>query len=164
MYNNVATQPVPPGDGFTATNWTTTTTPTTSSDNYTTVKTDAVVKEMEQQKAQLTKQREEYVRKVSVLRRELDQLRLQKTQLMGSSKSSDRDISNILKENDKLQSEIQGKMKAIQNVIEMLSSIIKDGKSVADLEASLNEVANAHENAWTATPEKNRSSYSHSQK
>ncbi|CAH1982974.1 unnamed protein product [Acanthoscelides obtectus] len=103
MYNNVATQPVPPGDGFTATNWTTTTTPTTSSDNYTTVKTDAVVKEMEQQKAQLTKQREEYVRKVSVLRRELDQLRLQKTQLMGSSKSSDRDISNILKENDKLQ-------------------------------------------------------------
>ncbi|CAH2018895.1 unnamed protein product [Acanthoscelides obtectus] len=54
----------------------------------------------------------------------------------------------------KQMSEIQGKMKAIQNVIEMLSSIIKDGKSVADLEASLNEVANAHENAWTATPEK----------
>lgn len=35
------------------------------------------------------------------------------------------------------QDEIQGKMKAIQNVIEMLSGIIKDGKSVTDLEAML---------------------------
>lgn len=35
------------------------------------------------------------------------------------------------------QEEIQGKMKAIQNVIEMLSSIIKDGKSISDLEAML---------------------------
>lgn len=35
------------------------------------------------------------------------------------------------------QDEIQGKMKAIQNVIDMLSSIIKDGKSISDLEAML---------------------------
>ncbi|VEN36928.1 unnamed protein product [Callosobruchus maculatus] len=155
------TQPAPPGEGFTTNNWTTTT-PATST--YSANKTDAVAKEMEQQKAQLTKQREEYVRKVSVLRKELDQLRLQKTQLMGSNRSSDKDLANILKENDKLQSEIQGKMKAIQNVIEMLSSIIKDGKSVADLEASLNEEAHVVETAKSSTPEKSRSSYSHSHK
>lgn len=54
---------------------------------------------MEQQKAQLVKQREDYVKKIAVLRRELDQLRLQKQDLIGDGHHS----SNILKENDKLQ-------------------------------------------------------------
>ncbi|KAJ8950667.1 hypothetical protein NQ314_007797 [Rhamnusium bicolor] len=96
----------------------------------------AVAQEMQQQKAQLAKQREDYVRKVSVLRHELDQLRMQKQELVGDG-TSDRDLGNILRENDKLQEEIQGKMKAIHNVIEMLSSIIKDGRTVSDLESSL---------------------------
>lgn len=54
---------------------------------------------MQQQKAQLIKQREDYVRKVSVLRRELEQLRVQKQELVGDGHHS----SNILRENDKLQ-------------------------------------------------------------
>lgn len=54
---------------------------------------------MQQQKAQLIKQREDYVRKVTVLRRELDQLRLQKQELVGDGHHG----SAILKENDKLQ-------------------------------------------------------------
>ncbi|KAJ8922890.1 hypothetical protein NQ315_007926 [Exocentrus adspersus] len=96
----------------------------------------AVAQEMQQQRAQLAKQREDYVKKVSVLRHELDQLRLQKQELVGDS-STDRDLANILRENDKLQEEIQGKMKAIHNVIEMLSSIIKDGRTLPDLESAL---------------------------
>lgn len=54
---------------------------------------------MLQQKAQLIKQREDYVRKVTVLRHELEQLRLQKQELVNDGHSS----SNILRENDKLQ-------------------------------------------------------------
>lgn len=62
----------------------------------------AVAQEMQQQKAQLVKQREDYVKKVSVLRHELEQLRLQKQELVGDG-STDRDLANILRENDKLQ-------------------------------------------------------------
>ncbi|XP_060531373.1 zinc finger matrin-type protein CG9776 isoform X2 [Cylas formicarius] len=96
-----------------------------------------VVQEMQQQKAQLTKQREDYVRKASVLRKELEQLRHQKQDLINDG-SSDKELKVIVKENEKLQEQIQGKMKAILNVIEMLSSIIKDGQSVENLEAQLN--------------------------
>lgn len=98
---------------------------------------DAVAQEMQQQKAQLIQQREDYVKKASVLRYELDQLRMQKQDLVGNGQSPDMDLTNILKQNDKLQDEIQGKLKAIHNVIEMLSSIIKDNKSISDLEAEL---------------------------
>ncbi|KAK9870308.1 hypothetical protein WA026_006393 [Henosepilachna vigintioctopunctata] len=99
---------------------------------------DAVANEMKQQKAQLHKQREDYVKKVIVLRRELDLLRNQKHELLGNH-SPTRDLDSIVKENEKLQDEIQTKMKAITNVIEMLSSIIKDGLSLADLEHQLRE-------------------------
>lgn len=58
---------------------------------------------MQQQKAQLIKQREDYVKKVAVLRHELEQLRIQKQELVGDGRSSNRDLNNILKENDKLQ-------------------------------------------------------------
>ncbi|KAJ8945424.1 hypothetical protein NQ318_009880 [Aromia moschata] len=124
-------QPAPPGESFSSEGWM----PSTST-NYGASQKDAVVQEMQQQKAQLIKQREDYVKKVSVLRHELEQLRMQKQELIGEG-TPDRDLGNILRENDKLQEEIQGKMKAIHNVIEMLSSIIKDGRSISDLEASL---------------------------
>lgn len=62
----------------------------------------AVAQEMQQQRAQLVKQREDYVKKVSVLRHELEQLRLQKQELVADG-STDRDLANILRENDKLQ-------------------------------------------------------------
>nr|XP_023017651.1 zinc finger matrin-type protein CG9776-like isoform X1 [Leptinotarsa decemlineata] len=130
QYPNQTTQPILPGEGtVTSTEW--------GSATYTPTQKDAVAQEMQQQKAQLTKQREDYVRKASVLRHELEQLRIQKQELVGNGRSPDRELANILRQNDKLQEEIQGKMKAIHNVIEMLSSIIKDGQSIADLEASL---------------------------
>lgn len=56
------------------------------------------------------------------------------------------------------QEEIQGKMKAIQNVIDMLSGIIKDGKSISDLEAMLS----AGDNDKFKSPTKlQQSSYKH---
>ncbi|KAL3266280.1 hypothetical protein HHI36_010460 [Cryptolaemus montrouzieri] len=110
---------------------------------------DAVANEMKQQKAQLLKQREDYVKKVIVLRRELELLRNQKHELIGSS-SPPRDLDSIVRENEKLQDEIQTKMKAITNVIEMLSSIIKDGLSLSDLEHQIRE----------ESPKKSRSSKS----
>lgn len=62
-----------------------------------------MAQEIEQQKAQLIKQREDYVKKVSVLRHELEQLRIQKQDLVGDGRNTKRDLGNILKENDKLQ-------------------------------------------------------------
>lgn len=57
---------------------------------------------MKHQKAELMKQREEYERRVSVLRRELELLRRQKHELL-QNHSSDRDRDHILRENSKLQ-------------------------------------------------------------
>lgn len=65
----------------------------------------AVAQERKQQNAQLIKQREDYVRKARVLRRELDLLRNQKHEIMAEN-SSQRDMEPILKENIKLQVEI----------------------------------------------------------
>ncbi|CAG9858839.1 unnamed protein product [Phyllotreta striolata] len=130
-YSSQNAQPVVPGqEMFTANNW---------SGNYNQADPkDAVAQEMQQQKAQLVRQREDYVKKASVLRHELEQLQMQKQDLVGSNRSTpDTDLANILKQNDKLQEEIQGKLKAIHNVIEMLSSIIKDNKSISDLESEL---------------------------
>lgn len=64
--------------------------------------TQAVVEEKKKQNAELIKQREEYERRVSVLRRELDMLRKQKQELL-SEDSSERHTEMILKENSKLQ-------------------------------------------------------------
>lgn len=57
---------------------------------------------MKKQNAELVKQREEYERRVLVLRRELDLLRKQKQELL-SEGGSERDTELILKENGKLQ-------------------------------------------------------------
>lgn len=57
---------------------------------------------MMQQKAQLHKQREDYVKKLSVLQRELELLRNQKNELQGT-RSPPRDLDSIVKENEKLQ-------------------------------------------------------------
>lgn len=135
-YGNQAAQPqpnhpqsAPAPANFTVTNWT----------SQTPNQIDAVAQEMQQQKAQLITQREDYVKKASVLKNELKQLQMQKQDLMGNKQTPDSDLSHILQQNSKLQEEIQGKVKAIHNVIEMLSGIIKDGQSISDLEASLSE-------------------------
>ncbi|XP_030766960.1 zinc finger matrin-type protein CG9776 isoform X2 [Sitophilus oryzae] len=135
-------QPVSSG-GFSQSNWTPINQP-----NYSVPppqppgeaegKTDAVVQEIQQQKATLTKQREDYVRKALVLRRESEQLRQQKQQLADGD-MSDRELLAVLRKNEKLQEEINGKLKAILNVVEMLSTIIRDGKKIGDLEAELEQ-------------------------
>lgn len=61
-----------------------------------------MAQERKAQNAQLIKQRDDYVRKAQVLRRELDLLRNQKHEIM-SENSSQRDLDLILKENIKLQ-------------------------------------------------------------
>lgn len=62
----------------------------------------AVAQELKQQKAQLVKQREDYVKKIRVLRRELELLRNQKQELL-SENSPQRDTQHILRENSNLQ-------------------------------------------------------------
>lgn len=61
-----------------------------------------VAQEIKHQKAQLIKQREEYVKKIKVLRRELEALRKQEREFL-SEKSPERDTEHILSENNKLQ-------------------------------------------------------------
>lgn len=68
----------------------------------TSTSSEAVVHEMQQQKAQLHMQRSEYVKKVLVLRRELESLRTQKQNLLTAS-SPPRDVDSIVQENDRLQ-------------------------------------------------------------
>lgn len=59
---------------------------------------------MRHQKAALSKQREEYVKKTAVLKKELDTLKDQRTELRGDSKRSPSpDTKRFLKENTKLQ-------------------------------------------------------------
>ncbi|PNF20626.1 hypothetical protein B7P43_G04256 [Cryptotermes secundus] len=86
-------------------------------------KKEAIKNELIQQKQALAKQREEYVRKKVLIARELDLLRDQEEELL---EEKSRDNDRILKENNKLQLEIQNKLKAINNVIDMLTGIIGD--------------------------------------
>ncbi|XP_049825369.1 zinc finger matrin-type protein CG9776 isoform X3 [Aethina tumida] len=146
------TQPTPPGDVVYPNTWGNSTNVNYGQEE----KKEAVAQEMQQQRAQLMTQREEYVKKASVLRRELELLRDQKQDLL-SDGSRDRDLDLILKENDKLQDEIHSKLKAIVNVIEMLSSIIKDGKTMQDLEAQLQESPKNNRNS----PASNQNEYGH---
>ncbi|KAI4464073.1 zinc finger containing protein [Holotrichia oblita] len=128
-----ALQPRPPGDDYPQGNW-------APVDRYDksgsqNSKPDGVAQEMKHQKAELMKQREEYERRVSVLRRELDLLRRQKHELL-QNHSSDRDRDHILRENSKLQVEIQNKLKDAFNVIEILSGIIGDTSKMSEGEES----------------------------
>ncbi|EFA02973.2 zinc finger matrin-type protein CG9776 isoform X2 [Tribolium castaneum] len=150
QYMNTNVQPVPPGEEYPQNNWAPVggyhnNVPAQASSTTFDGKNEdeGVAQERKAQNAQLIKQREEYVRKARVLRRELELLRNQKHEIM-SENSSQRDMELILKENVKLQDEIQTKMKAIHNVIEMLSSIIKDGSKISDLEAQLDESPKTH--------------------
>ncbi|XP_066588069.1 zinc finger matrin-type protein CG9776-like [Prorops nasuta] len=93
-------------------------------------KKEAIAAEVKQQKATLGKQREEYVKKSTTLQRELEILRQQCDEI---SKEGGRDNNRIIKENQKLQVEIQNKMKSIHNVIDMLTGIIGDKATVDDL-------------------------------
>ncbi|GLV35113.1 uncharacterized protein CBL_01739 [Carabus blaptoides fortunei] len=102
----------------------------------------AIAHELKQQRATLIKQRDEYLRKASVLRRELDKLRLQKHELL-CEESPPRDSQRILRENAKLQLEIQNKLKSINNVVDMLSGIIDDGLKASPTADEENKTMNS---------------------
>jgi hypothetical protein len=64
----------------------------------------AIETEMRHQKAALSKQREDYIKKAGILKKELDTLKDQRTELRGDSKRSPSpDTKRFLKENTKLQ-------------------------------------------------------------
>ncbi|KAF5290561.1 hypothetical protein FQA39_LY14690 [Lamprigera yunnana] len=159
-YNSGTVEPGPPGEEYGQNEWSTYTNMTHTSNHPQPInqalensKKDAVAQELMQQRAQMSKQREEYVRKVMVLRRELDLLRNQKQELLAEN-SSEHDNNHILRENNKLQVEIQNKMKTIYNVIEMLSNIIGDQLTISELEEQFKEDSPKHRR------EKNRRSVS----
>lgn len=91
-------------------------------------KKEAIERELRTQKQNLVTQRDEYIRKSKVFERELGLLRGQEEEL---SAENSRDNERILQENHKLQVEIQNKLKAINNVIDMLTGIIGDNKELA---------------------------------
>ncbi|XP_011310962.1 zinc finger matrin-type protein CG9776-like isoform X2 [Fopius arisanus] len=94
--------------------------------------------EVKQQRATLVKQRDEYMKKSTTLQRELEILRQQCDEI---GKESGRENNRIVKENQKLQVEIQNKMKSIHNVIDMLTGIIGDKATVEDLKAKFKETS-----------------------
>ncbi|CAK1551524.1 unnamed protein product [Leptosia nina] len=98
----------------------------------------AIETEMRHQKAALSKQREDYIKKASILKKELDTLKDQRNELRGDSKRSPSpDTKRFLKENTKLQLEIQNKLKTINNVVDMLNGIIgEEATGINDSEDS----------------------------
>ncbi|KAM3958227.1 LOW QUALITY PROTEIN: uncharacterized protein ACR2FA_007782 [Aphomia sociella] len=97
----------------------------------------AIESEMRHQKAALSKQREDYIKKASILKKELDTLKDQRNELHGDPKRSPSpDTKRFLKENTKLQLEIQNKLKTINNVVDMLNGIIGEEAQVPESEDS----------------------------
>lgn len=92
-------------------------------------KKEAIENELKQQRKSLAKQREEYYSKSRTLRKELELLQNQKKELLAEKLPEN---EKILKENQKLQTEIQNKLKAIANVTEMLSTIIGNDKELIE--------------------------------
>ncbi|KOB67327.1 Uncharacterized protein OBRU01_19198 [Operophtera brumata] len=87
------------------------------------------------QKSALSKQREDYIKKASILKKEMDTLKDQRNELRGDPKRSPSpDTKRFLKENTKLQLEIQNKLKTITNVVDMLNGII--GEEATDIHDS----------------------------
>lgn len=93
-------------------------------------KKEAIEQELLQQKRTLAKQREDYVKRKFSLNRELNRLKDQKRELL---KENSKENERILRENAKLQNEIQQKLKSIDNVIEMLSNIIGDSARLPEV-------------------------------
>ncbi|KAJ8724749.1 hypothetical protein PYW07_015707 [Mythimna separata] len=92
----------------------------------------AIESEMRHQKAALSKQREDYIKKANILKKEMDTLKDQRNELRGDAKRSPSpDTKRFLKENTKLQLEIQNKLKTIYNVVDMLNGII--GEEAPDI-------------------------------
>ncbi|KAF9411520.1 hypothetical protein HW555_009712 [Spodoptera exigua] len=94
----------------------------------------AIESEMRHQKAALSKQREDYIKKANILKKEMETLKDQRNELRGDAKRSPSpDTKRFLKENTKLQLEIQNKLKTIYNVVDMLNGIIgEEAQEIVD--------------------------------
>ncbi|KAF6211718.1 hypothetical protein GE061_012233 [Apolygus lucorum] len=95
--------------------------PVPSPSNVDIPKANAVEQELVQQKRTLAIQREEYFKKKISLTRDLKSLKDKKRELQ-----KDKGSEKLLKENMKLQDEIEQKLKSLDSVIEMLTHIIGD--------------------------------------
>ncbi|XP_013161734.1 PREDICTED: zinc finger protein 318 isoform X1 [Papilio xuthus] len=97
----------------------------------------AIESEMRHQKAALSKQREDCMKKATILKKELETLKEQRSELHSDSKRSPSpDTKRFLKENTKLQLEIQNKLKTINNVVDMLNGIIGEEVDKSEVDDS----------------------------
>uniref|UniRef100_A0A8W7PLZ1 U1-type domain-containing protein n=1 Tax=Anopheles coluzzii TaxID=1518534 RepID=A0A8W7PLZ1_ANOCL len=84
----------------------------------------AITFELLNQRAALKKQRDDYKQRAKALKRELKTLKEQRSDLCSGREPPSPTSNVFIKENDKLQSQIQDKIKTIENVIDMLDGII----------------------------------------
>ncbi|XP_016950651.1 zinc finger matrin-type protein CG9776 isoform X3 [Drosophila biarmipes] len=84
----------------------------------------AVAQEAEKQKDELKKQRANYVKKVTLLKKEMKVLRDQREDLAAGEAPPSPTTKNFIEENDRLQIQIKKKLDTIENVIDMLNGII----------------------------------------
>ncbi|XP_037039241.1 zinc finger matrin-type protein CG9776 isoform X1 [Bradysia coprophila] len=84
----------------------------------------AVAKEKKTQRATLGKQREDYKRRAAALKRELNTLKEQRDDLTSGGEPPSPTTKGFIKENDRLQLQIDNKITSIENVIEVLTNII----------------------------------------
>ncbi|XP_055644714.1 zinc finger matrin-type protein CG9776 [Toxorhynchites rutilus septentrionalis] len=89
----------------------------------------AIASEVRNQRASLKKQRDDYRRRAGALNRELKTLIQQRNDLCSGRDPPSPTTNSFIKENDKLQSQIQSKIDTIENVIDMLDGIIGKDKS-----------------------------------
>uniref|UniRef100_A0A182TA75 Uncharacterized protein n=1 Tax=Anopheles maculatus TaxID=74869 RepID=A0A182TA75_9DIPT len=84
----------------------------------------AVTLELLNQRAAMKKQRDDYKQRAGALKRELKTLKEQRSDLCSGREPPSPTTNVFINENDKLQSQIQDKIKTIENVIDMLDGII----------------------------------------
>ncbi|XP_030080587.1 zinc finger matrin-type protein CG9776 isoform X2 [Drosophila hydei] len=97
---------------------------------------DAVAQEAENQKEELKKQRTNYVKKVSLLKKEMKVLKEQRNDLTAGDAPPSPTTKNFIEENDRLQVQIKKKLDTIENVIDMLNGIIGDEEADEDSEVT----------------------------
>lgn len=89
----------------------------------------AIATEVRNQRASLKKQRDDYMQRAGALKRELKILKQQRADLSSGREPPSPTTNSFIKENDKLQSQIQTKLSTIENVIDMLEGIIGKDKT-----------------------------------
>ncbi|XP_033149933.1 zinc finger matrin-type protein CG9776 isoform X2 [Drosophila busckii] len=94
----------------------------------------SVAQEAENQKDELKKQRTNYIKKVSLLKKEMKVLKEQRNDLTSGEAPPSPTTKNFIEENDRLQVQIKKKLDTIENVIDMLNGIIGDEEAEEEQE------------------------------